>query len=63
MLIIDRFEADQAVIEFDQQTFNLPRVVLPSNAQVGDVITIRVDQKKTTNRQKLIEKLSEQLFD
>lgn len=63
MLIIDRFEADQAVIEFGQVTFDLPKAALPNDAKVGDVIKILIDHKKTTSRQKLIEKLSDQLFD
>ncbi|MFW0967947.1 MAG: DUF3006 domain-containing protein [Thermacetogeniaceae bacterium] len=65
MLIIDRFEGDWAVIEFEETTFNLPRVLLPSEAREGDVIRISVtlDKKATAERRERIEKLMDELFE
>ncbi|MEG6615757.1 DUF3006 domain-containing protein [Peptococcaceae bacterium 1198_IL3148] len=42
MYIIDRFENEWAVIEFDRQVFNLPKSLLPPTAKAGDVITINI---------------------
>lgn len=49
MYIIDRFEDDWAVIEYERQTFSLPRKLLPPEALEGDVvaISIKVDVKAT----------------
>ncbi len=65
ILIIDRFEGDWAVIEFEETTFNLPRVLLPSEAREGDVIRISVtlDKKATAERRERIEKLMDELFE
>ena len=65
IFIIDRFEGDWAVIEFEGITFNLPRVLLPSTAKEGDVvkISLTVDNKATAERRKKIEKLMDELFE
>ena len=64
-MIIDRFEGDWAVIEFEETTLNLPRVVVPTEAREGDVIRISVtlDKKATDERRKRIEKLMEELIE
>lgn len=65
MLIIDRFEGDWAVIEFNQKTFNLPKSLLPKEAKEGDVIAISVsiDRKATSKRERNIKELADRLFD
>ncbi len=65
IFIIDRFEGDWAVIEFEGTTFNLPRVLLSSTAKEGDVvkISLTVDKKATAERRKKIEKLMDELFE
>jgi hypothetical protein len=65
MLIIDRFEGDWAVIEFGQTTFNFPKKLLPKEAKEGDVIAISVsiDRKATSKREKNIKKLADRLFE
>ena len=64
MLIIDRFEGDWAVIEFDRKTFNLPKLLLPAEAKEGDVIDIEVtiDRKATASRKESTSKLVDSLF-
>ena len=65
MLIIDRFEENQAVIEFGDKFFVIPRLFLPADAREGDVITltITVNKKATKNRAKAIKSLAEDLFE
>ncbi|MDH7578211.1 MAG: DUF3006 domain-containing protein [Bacillota bacterium] len=65
MLIIDRFEGDWAVIEFGKKTFNFPKSLLPKEVKEGDVIVISVsiDRKATTKRERNIKKLADQLFE
>lgn len=65
MLIIDRFEGDMAVIEYEGGTFNLPRNLLPSEVREGDVIKIliTVDKEETENRRKRIQGLMDDVFE
>ncbi|QVK16748.1 DUF3006 domain-containing protein [Mycoplasmatota bacterium] len=62
--IVDRFEKNYAVIEFEKETFNIPKVLLPSEVKEGDIIdiTITINDKKTEDRKKRIEDLSKKLF-
>jgi len=64
MYIIDRFEGNWAVIEYERQTFNLPRTLLPPEALEGDVVTISisVDVKATANVKGDVTRLARQLF-
>ena len=65
MYIIDRFEGDYAVIESgDRQTFNLPRILMPT-ATEGDVIsiTVAVDEKETQSRRERIKGMMNNFFD
>lgn len=66
--IIDRFEGDFAVIEFDGVTEDLPRKELPDNCSVGDVLIfdqgkITVDKLESINRRKEIDDLTDELFE
>ncbi|ARU59927.1 hypothetical protein CBW65_01785 [Tumebacillus avium] len=54
--IIDRFEEELAVVEFEGRfTFDLPRSLLPEDAAEGDVLrmNITIDQAETKRRQEL----------
>lgn len=64
MYIIDRFEGNWAVIEYDRKTFNLPRQLLPPEALEGDVVTIAVsvDVKGTANVKEDITRLAHRIF-
>lgn len=65
MLVIDRFEGEMAVIEYNGRTFNLPRSLLPAETKEGDVlrVSITVDKEQTAKRKKKIESLMEELFE
>jgi hypothetical protein len=62
--IIDRFEENWAVIESDDLLFNLPRVLLPSDAGEGDVIKITIisDKEATLKRQQQIKCITDEIF-
>ncbi|NLK51571.1 MAG: DUF3006 domain-containing protein [Syntrophomonadaceae bacterium] len=64
MLIIDRFEEEWVVIEQGRKTFNLPRSLLPSEAQEGDVLKLQIiiDRAATKKRKQVIQELTEELF-
>lgn len=65
MFIIDRFEENWAVIEYDNRMFNLPRSLLPKTAKEGDVINIAVtiDQESTLKQKRKAESLLDNFFD
>lgn len=64
MLIIDRFEGNMAVIEYENSTFNVPRSLLPENAREGDVldIDIKVNKEETEQRRRKVKKMMDDLF-
>ncbi len=43
MVIIDRFEGESAVLEFQGKIFSFPRALLPAIAREGDVLKISAD--------------------
>jgi len=57
MIIIDRFENNLAVVEYQGKTWNIPREWLPVTAVEGDVIIINVavDEPATACRRKDME--------
>jgi len=67
--IIDRFEGDYAVVEFEgRQMKDIPRSELTPGAKEGDVIFLvngkyEVDQKETQNRKVEIAKLTENMWE
>lgn len=65
MLIVDRFEGDWAIVEYGDETFNIPKELLPKDAKEGDVlnITIEVDRQATEERAKKISVLMDDLFE
>lgn len=65
MLIIDRFENQWAVIEFNNILFNIPRSLLSADAKEGDVINIQVtvDSKATKQTKNTNNKLLDNLFE
>ncbi|NLT95248.1 MAG: DUF3006 domain-containing protein [Clostridia bacterium] len=64
MFIIDRFEGDWAVIEYQNKTFNIPRELLPGGSQEGDVLTVEIslNKKATEERRDRIQGLMDDLF-
>jgi hypothetical protein len=65
MFIIDRFEGDWAVIEFNNSTFNFPKWLLPKTAKEGDVlnVSITVDKEATRKRRTDSDFLLDDFFD
>lgn len=63
-VIIDRFEGDFAVVELPDKTMvNMLKILLPSEAKEGDVISITVDKEETKNRKAHIEKLMNDVWE
>lgn len=64
MYIIDRFEGDWAIVEYNRKTFNLPRTLAPPEAVEGDVILIKVsvDVKATARLKGGVRDLANELF-
>ena len=54
--IIDRFEGELAVVEFDDEMKDIPKSKLPKEAKVGDVLIFDGDKitisKEETNKVK-----------
>lgn len=65
MFVIDRFEGDMAVIEYNGRTFDLPKNLLPKEAKEGDVLKILIDvyKEKTKKHRKRIKNLMNELFE
>jgi len=66
--IIDRFEGEYAVIEFDGRTEDILRSELPAEVKPGDTLIfeedkIIIDNEATLSRKKKIETLMDQLFE
>jgi DUF3006 family protein len=62
-IIIDRFEEEFVVAELEnKQMINIPKVIMPTNAKEGDVISIEIDDgesKKLANVKNLMTELWE----
>ena len=58
MFVIDRFEGNAAVIEWEKEIFNIPRNLLPEGAKEGDYlkIDIKIDETSNENRKRIEEK-------
>ncbi|CEO88331.1 MAG: DUF3006 domain-containing protein [Lawsonibacter sp.] len=65
ILIIDRFEGDWVVVEFEGGIFNIPKALFPQQVREGDVVKINiiVDEEATKNRKKRVEQLADELFE
>lgn len=66
--IIDRFEGNFAVVEFEDRTEDIPKEILPEDCRVGDVVSfidnkITVDKAETLKRKEEIDDLINELFE
>ena len=66
--IIDRFEGELVVIEFDDEMKDIPKGKLPKNANVGDVLIfdgdkITISKEETNKLKKEIDDLMDELFE
>lgn len=66
--VIDRFEGDYAVVEFEgKEMQDIEKILLPPEAKEGDVIVLIngkyvIDKEETAKRRLAAEKLSEELW-
>lgn len=61
---IDRFEGEYAVVEAEnKQMINMPKGLIPSGAQEGDVISIEIDEEETAARRERIGMLMDELWE
>lgn len=67
--VIDRFEGDYAVVEFeDREMQDIKKILMPPEAKEGDVIVFIdgkyvIDKEETAKRRGAAEKLSEGLWE
>lgn len=66
--IIDRFEGDIVVVEFDEEMKDIPITKLPKGVNVGDVLLfdgnkITIDKKETSKLKNEIDELMDELFE
>lgn len=62
-LIIDRFEGELAVCEYEKgKTLDLPTALLPADAKEGDVLRLTVDREATEQQKNDAESLRKRLF-
>lgn len=66
--IIDRFEGEYAVIEFDGQTEDILRSELPAEIKAGDTLIfeegkVMIDNEATSSHKKEIDSLMDELFE
>ncbi|WP_339245360.1 DUF3006 domain-containing protein [Paenibacillus sp. FSL F4-0243] len=66
--IIDRFEGEYAVIEFDGKTKDVLRSELPAEINAGDTLIFEngkviIDIEATASRKKEIDSLMDELFE
>jgi hypothetical protein len=63
--IIDRFEGDYAVIEYQGKVLNLPRIFLPAETQEGAVldVIIMLDDIETNKLKAEIKELMDDVWE
>ncbi len=66
--IIDRFEGELAVVEFDDEMKDIPKSKIPKEANVGDVLIfdgdkITISNEETNTLKKEIDDLMDELFE
>ena len=60
--IIDRFEENFAVIEYETKVFNVPKDALPSGVCEGDVMEITVNVAETESKKNKLDNRLKNLF-
>ncbi len=65
MILIDRFENNIAVMEYQGKTYLIPKAWLPSSAKEGDIIIIKtaVDEEESARRRQETERKTAELFE
>ena len=60
--IIDRFEENFAIIECNNQYFNIPKNTLPSNVCEGDILDININVAETESKKERLNNRLKNLF-
>lgn len=65
MIIIDRFEGEIVVVEYEEKFYNIPRTWLPVGAKEGDLVavTIAVDEEASARRREDMKRQVNDLFE
>jgi hypothetical protein len=63
MIILERFEGDNVVVEFDGVSFSIPRSFMPVEANEGDVLELIINKKKSDERRRNIHGSLYKLFE
>lgn len=42
MLVVNRFEGEYALIEFNKKIFHIPKILLPKEAKAGDALDFKI---------------------
>lgn len=63
--IVDRFEGDYAVIEYNEKVLNLPKAFLPAEVHEGDVldVIIMLDDGETKKLKAEMQKLMDDVWE
>lgn len=63
--IVDRFEGEYAIVEYNDKVLSLPRVFLPEEAREGDVLDVLVmlDDSETHKLKAETKKLMEEVWE
>lgn len=64
-VIIDRFEENWAVLDYQGCVFQVPRQMVPGEAGEGDVLQlcITLDKEATARRAERVKKLADEVFE
>lgn len=60
--VIDRFEGEYAVIEVNNTTVDMPKILLPDNAKEGSIIEIRVLENESQTKKEEMQQRLNKLF-
>ena len=62
--IIDRFEGEYAVIEYEKKMYNISKIFIPEEAKEGNVLNIKitVDQSGTDEQKEEISQLMKSVW-
>jgi len=59
---IDRFEGEYAVMECNNNHFNIPKNILPEGIKEGDIINVSVDRAETSDKKENLQNRLNKLF-
>ena len=65
MLILDRFEGDWVIVEWQEQVMRIPKQFMPAIAKEGDILLMRIDidEVATLNRKNAMQAKLDDLFE